>query len=464
MTMSRRKIAILLIVGASAASCGTTTTNQPEATSIAEPVVSPVVTAPSNPFADTSGQPVAAPTVEVRATDPYEAVSEAVALARSGDSGSALVALDRWSSDAEVGGWALYNVGAIHFFEGRVAEAATAWERALLADPANGAAMTALLRLRLREGRVSEARSLLRAQLTTSENAPSIRAAGLIVDLFEGRYEDVIREGGEILLLADDNLDVFYAVAEANLRLGSLELARYIVTQGTERDPERIDFYLLLSQIELEEGNRAGARTWLQRVIEREPNHLEALNNLGVLQLAARDYRGANESFERAVELDPDYRELWLNLGNARKGLQNYEGALEAFEHAREFDAQWADPWFNIGLLYLDAEFGTATRADRLQLAIDAFDAYIARAGRLAADAPVNTHRAEAVRLLEEERNLATDPFAGGGGDADPFGDGDDADPFAEDADPFGDDGADEGEESDPFGEDPFGEDPFGGE
>lgn len=457
-----RHIAALLLP-LTLVACGTTTTNQPATTPLSEPVIEAAPSAPGNPFADTSGAPIASPIVEVAATDPYEAVSEAVELARSGDSASALAALERWTSDPEVGGWALYNMGAIHYFEGRDTEAATAWERALLADPDNGAAMTSLVRLRLRDGRASEAASVVRAQLGASGNAPSIRAAGLLVTLHEGRYEEVIREGQEILLLDDANLDVFYAVAEANLQLGSIELARYIVTQGTERDPERIDFYLLLSKIEQASNNQAGARTWLQRVLDREPNHLEALNNMGVLQLGSRDFEGALASFERAIELDPEYRELWLNLGNARKGLQDYEGALEAFERARSFDAQWADPWFNIGLLYLDAEFGTASRAERLQLAIDAFDAFIARAGRLAADHAVHGHRAEASRLLEEERNLATDPFAGGGGggDADPFGESDpfaDEDPFAEE-DPFADEGDEEG---DPFGADPFGDDPFG--
>ena len=306
-----------------------------------------------------------------------------MARARDGDFASARTDLQQLLNEDEVAAHAAYALGVIAFYEGQEDLALDYFDNAMEIDPLLTDALAATVRVHLRNQDISSARAVIERQEGRSESAPEVRAVDLYVQLYEGRYEQVITGGRSILLEDDDNLDVHYTMAMANFYLGRVELAEYILQSGLDRDPDRPDFYFALAQFQLSQDNIPGAQNFLNRALEIDPNHPEAYNNLGVLQLQSRNYDGAASSFEQATNRAPEYEEAWLNLGNAYKGLGRIDEAQQAFERALQISPDYADPYFNLGVLYMDVEIGELPRIDRCNQAIDFFNNYRDRAGTL---------------------------------------------------------------------------------
>jgi len=391
-------------------------------------------------------------------------LDDAASMIRAGDFDGASAELRRLADDpAETSARAAYNLGVIAFAEGQRGQALAHFDDAMTRDPTLAEPLVAAIRVYLREGDVGSARGLADRQISRSSNAPAIRAAGLYVSLYEGRYEETIRQGREILLLDDANLDVFYTMGTANLRLGRTELARYIYQAGLERDAERPDMYFGLATLEIAAGNNPGARTMLNRALEADPHHPEAWNNLGVMLLESRNYSEAVDAFQNAARYAPDYREAWLNLGNALKGDRRYSEAQRAFERALAIDGGYADPYFNLGVMYLDSEIEGLEPMERYERSIAYFNEFRARARGLDPDHPVNDYQGEAQRLYDVQVELQSGSGDAGFGD-DGFGDdgfGDDG--FDDDWDDgFDDDGfEDDGFDDDGFDDDGFDDDGF---
>ena len=422
----------------------------------------------SDPFGD---DPFSAPAPEAVGDDPtarYEAIVDAVDAARTGDRRAARAQFEQLLDDPEYGGWAAYNLGTTHWYEGDADEARRWFELALERKPDMAEPLAALVRMELQDGDVAGARRLVSEQRALSDDAPEVRAVGLYIDLDEGRFEQVIRDGRDILLEDDDNLDVHYTMGTANLRLGRTELAAAIFQQGLDRDANRPDFYFGLAEIELRASNNPGARTWFERVLDIEPDHPEAWNNLGVLNLESRNYDAAIAAFETATRVAPDFAEAWMNLGSALKGAQRYAESGDVFEYALQLDPGYPDPHFNLGVLYLDTRMDGLTDVQRYQRAIDEFSTFRDAAGTLPADHRVYDYLQTAQQQYDTALQLEQDAANRGGGfEDDGFGDdGFGDDPFGDDGfgdDPFGDDGfEDDGFEDDPFGDESNGDDEDG--
>lgn len=416
----------------------------------------------SSGAAGTSARPVAATNVEAFAAaaareardqvDAAEASMNASLLsAADGDFRAARAELEALVADPVAGGYALHNLGVIAFYEGQAQAALDYYQRAMERDPLLAAPVVATVRMLLRQGDTAGAQRIVDRQVAASGGDPGVRAAGLLIALHNGRNADVIRDGRAILLVDDDNLDVFVIMAEAYQRAGQAQLGRFILEQGIERDATRADLHFGLARIEIAAGNNPGARAHLQRALEAEPHHPEAWNNLGLMLFRARAFEDAVDAFQNAVRFAPDYKEAWLNLGNAQKGVVDPAAAQTSFERAAQIDSRYPDPHFNLGVLYLESELGGLAPIPRYERAISYFRRFIELSGSVPADHAVHEYIAEAERQVQTIRELESRPSAPpatetGGGADDPFGD----DPFGDD--PFGD-------EEDPFGDE---EDPFG--
>jgi Tfp pilus assembly protein PilF len=364
----------------------------------------PTALTPS-PFGGGASSPVFGSAPSPAAT-PREAVDDAIAEAANGDIEEARAALGRLESDPEVGAWATYNLGVLAYRSGDRARALDRFDAALRSEPTLAAALVGIVRIHLAAGDAAAARRAVDQQTARSDGDAGVRAAGLYVLLHERRYEDVIRQGRDLLLDDEGNLDVFYTMAVAYFESGRPALAEYVVDQAMGRDDTRVEFPLLLARIRMSEDNLAGAQSVLQSALSLDPLSAEAHNNLGVVRLRLRNFSRAAESFEAAIGFAPDYAEAWLNLGNARKGMQDYDGAKEAFERALAVRSGYADAIFNLALLYMDAEIDGLGRIERLQEAIRQFDRYAALAGTIPADHPYRTYRPEAETQLATELEL----------------------------------------------------------
>jgi Tfp pilus assembly protein PilF len=321
-----------------------------------------------------------------------------------------------------------YNLGVIAQSEGDGAGATRAYEDALRADPTFGPALTALIRMELSEGDMDGAQLVYQRALAQSQNAPGIRAAGLLIQLQVGNHEGVVREARAILIQEESNIDAHYALAMAYFRLGQAELAKLVLDEAVARAPARADLWLLRSNIQISQDAEVGAIQSLRRALDADPNFVEAHNNLGVLLHRARNEVEAIRHLRRAVELRPDFAEAYLNLSNALKADGQLEEAERVARRALAADRDLAQAYLTLGLLYLDTDFPGKTRLERLQAAVDHLNRY---RDQMRASLPrgdqSEAYLNEALAALEAERALGErggDPFgdsSGGGSEGETF-------------------------------------------
>lgn len=307
--------------------------------------------------------------------------------------------------EPEGGFLAIYNLGVLHDRYGEGPEAARRYIETLRRQPDFTPALTNLLRLYIRAGEISEARTLADRYVTARPENLDHQAARLEVWAAEGRFEDVIAGARDILRRDISQVEAMYQMAIARFELGQLELAEAIMQRALQLSPERAEFYFLLALSALAQDNDAGARANLRRAIELQPHFPEARNHYGVLLHESGNHDRAIEQFEAAVNDAPAYVEATINLGNAYKAIGKYDLAEAAFQDALDVDERSAAAHFNLGILYLEAPVPGYEDIPKLEKAVESFSAYRQIVGSSqASQGPVAAYINEANTAIEREQ------------------------------------------------------------
>lgn len=339
------------------------------------------------------------------ASDVANDIKRAVRDAEKGNFEAAARDLEKLTDRGDGGFLAAFNLGVVRERQGMYDRGAKAYFLSIQKNPEFTPALENLTRLYLRQGQAGDAERIARRFVNARPDNLGHRAVLLQVDLFRGKYEDVIRSATQILRKDERHVGAMYAMAEANFELGRYELAKSIVGSAVELQPNRAELFYTAGLIEVELENDQGAIVNFRKAIEIRPQYPEARNNLGVLYQKARDYESAEEEFKNAIRAYPDFKEAYLNLGNAYKGGTKYKDAELAFKKALSIDPQFADAHFNLGILYMDGEVPGMDTITRYQKAIESLNAYKAAArGKMSADDPVDKYIGQAKKAIEVER------------------------------------------------------------
>lgn len=340
--------------------------------------------------------------------DTQDRLEAAIEAASKGDPERAKRDLRALTDDEEFGAYARYNLGVLAYADGDRNRAQKYIQEALDFDPKFGPAATAIVRQLLMEEKVAEAESFVREQLDKSDNASGIRAAALLVKLHKEDYQGVIADTRSILIDEPTNLDAHYALSVANLALGRVELAEYIMREARKRDDKRADIYFGLGKIALAEGNETEARRHWREALERNPNYPEAIVAISALDLKKMEYQDVVSALEPLVADVPEYVDAWLNYGSGLKGIGKTKEAKTAFETAIELDPRSEGAAFNMGILYLDInDFDDLEQKERMETALEWFQNYRDLAGQIDDDDPVTAYEKFAHMEIEVQEEFA---------------------------------------------------------
>ncbi|MBN1345277.1 MAG: sulfatase-like hydrolase/transferase [Phycisphaerae bacterium] len=196
-------------------------------------------------------------------------------------------------------GSAYFNLGAIHFQAGRIADARSAFEKSLEANPGYARAARALAELMRREGRRQEAIDLLRR--TTERRADA----------------EVLLALGE-LLIEDGKPDQAKDALERSLRLR----------------PDLPKARLFLGILLAGQGDPTQAERQFREAIRLAPPDAAPHYNLGVLLARQDKLAEAVQAFRAAIERDPRHANAYNALGQALMTQGHLPQAAEAFRHA----------------------------------------------------------------------------------------------------------------------------------
>lgn len=348
-------------------------------------------------------------------------IEAAISRASDGDFPTARATLEGLISEPQGGFLAAYNLAVIEERHGEVGSAEERYLLSLERQPDFTPALTNLIRLYLRSGRVSDAESLANEYVQKRPRNHDHRAARLEVWIAQGRYEDVMEGGRDVLRRDVRHPEAMYYMAVANFRLGRLELAEAILGRAMQLSSNRGEFYLLRAMIALRSENIDLARVHLVRAIELSPDLVEARNHYGVLLLESGNFDRAAEQLENAIEQAPYFVDAWINLGNVYKARGEYSLAEATFKDAIDLDSENGDAHFNLGILYLEAPVPGYEDIPRYELAIESFRRYREVVGaRIASAGPVASYISEASAAIEREEarqeQLRRAQMQGGGG------------------------------------------------
>lgn len=347
-------------------------------------------------------------TDEREAVDTQDRLEAAIEAAAKGDPGRAKRDLKALTDDEEFGAYARYNLGVLAYAEGDQSRAKKYIREALEFDPSFGPAATAIVRELLVEGKVNEAETFVREQLAKSDNASGVRAAALFVKLHKENYQGVIDDTRSILIDEPTNLDAHYALSMANLALGRVQLAEYIMREAQKRDDGRADIYFGLGKIALAGGDEEAARRQWRQALETNPDYPEAIVAISALDLKKMNYQEVVDALEPLIAEMPTYVDAWLNYGSGLKGIGKSEEAKAAFEKALDLDPRSAGAAFNMGILYLDInDFDNLEQKARMEKALEWFQTYRDFAGSVDEDDPVTAYEQFARTEIEIQEELA---------------------------------------------------------
>jgi Flp pilus assembly protein TadD len=194
----------------------------------------------------------------------------------------------------------LFDEALVHHLAGRIAEAADAYERAILLNPnyaeAHNNLATALLAL--------------------------------------GRTQDAVERCCLALSLKPDYADALNNLALALIAQGRTSDGVLCYERAIVLNPGRADTHYNLGIALASQGKTDDAATHYRHAILLRPDYAQAHNNFGNLLAAQNNSTDASFHFAQALAIDPGHFEAHHNLGNALRDQGKFDDALFHYRRA----------------------------------------------------------------------------------------------------------------------------------
>ncbi|WP_054109065.1 tetratricopeptide repeat protein [Novosphingobium sp. AAP83] len=241
------------------------------------------------------------------------------------------------------------NMGNALKDQGKLDAAISAYRRALEIKPAYADAYYNMGNALKAQGKLDEEIAAYRQALAINpRNAEALNNTGNALK-DQGKLVEAISAYRRAVEIKPTYADAFFNMGIALNQQGKLEEAMAAYRRSLDIRPIFADAYynigiVLKAQDKLEEAISA-----YKRAIDIRPAYSEAYFNLG----NALNEQGRNEdsiiAFQRALEIQPTYAEAYNNLGNRLKDRGKLAEAISAYRNALEFKPAYAEAYNNMG-------------------------------------------------------------------------------------------------------------------
>lgn len=253
---------------------------------------------------------------------------------------------------------ALVALGAAHLAAGRRAEAARAFDQAVLYAPARVEIRLGVARAWL-GGDGADAERALAVLGRAADLAPDVPAVHAALGRARERTGDAAgaAEAYERALRLDpSNRYARRRVLRLALAARDFARARHEADRLVADGPEVAEHHFLAALVADRDGRPADARrAYRQAIAVAKGDYPEAWLNLGVLEKGEGDLAAARAAYGRALELRPGYGSALVNLGKLEEAAGDAAAAEAAYRRAVELDPRHAPGWLALGQLQSDA-------------------------------------------------------------------------------------------------------------
>jgi tetratricopeptide (TPR) repeat protein len=273
-----------------------------------------------------------------------------------------------------------HNLGNILRTQGRAAEAAECYERALSLDPASVDTLYNLGNTCLGLGRRERAVTYFEQALRLKPDAIELHnnLGGVLHDL--GRYEEAIACYRKALERRPEAIETLDNLAVALRAQGQLDEAQACYERALAVCPDHVESLIGRGAVLRDRGVPAEAVAFYERSLALAPDHPEARNNLGVALVDLGRLQEAVSQYERVLARQPTRAETHSNLGVALQRQGHYAAALACYERALALRPDYAQAHFNRAIVsLLTGEFDNGWEEYEWRFAVARYDRHFDR-------------------------------------------------------------------------------------
>ncbi len=246
---------------------------------------------------------------------------------------------------------ARFRSGLLELQEGRLNEAL-----ALITQACAEAAEDARYRFGLAQvlqalGRWREAADAYRRVLISEPASFDARFALAVALQQDGRLSDAAAAYGEALALRPDDAASLGNLGSVCRELGDVDRAICLLRSALAREPGVASHAVNLGIALCQRREFAAAELLLREVLAAEPHNAEAAFNLGNALRGLHRLPAALQQFRHAVAVRPDYAHALNNLGNVHNELGELDEARSAFAAALRAQPDYVLALNNMGCL-----------------------------------------------------------------------------------------------------------------
>ena len=211
-----------------------------------------------------------------------------------------------------------YDLGVSHYDKGKIDEAISAWEIAIIVNPEFAAAYYNL-------GNAYEEKGLLKEAVSAWE---------------------------KVIEITPFDIDVYFNMGVAYTKRGMFREAAKIFKKAIKINPEDSEAHYSLGIVYVNTGKLDNAIEEYNYTIELRPDHAEAYYSLGNAYYDKNMLDSAHKSYKAAIKISSNYADAFNNLGSVLFDKGMIDEAIDAWERAIEINPNFADAYYNLGNVY----------------------------------------------------------------------------------------------------------------
>lgn len=232
-----------------------------------------------------------------------------------------------------------YDLGVSDYDKGKISEAISAWEKAIIVSPKFADAYYNL-------GNAYEEKGLLKEAISAWEKV--IEITPLDSDTYVNMgvaytkmsmFREAVKTFQKAIEINPDDPETHYSLGIVYVNTGELDKAIKEYNCTIELRPDYAAAYYSLGNAFYDKNMLDSALTSYERAIEISGDYADAYNNMGSVLFDKGMIDEAIDAWERAIEINPNLADAYYNLGNVYDEKMMFCKAVSEWRKALEVDS-----------------------------------------------------------------------------------------------------------------------------
>lgn len=245
-----------------------------------------------------------------------------------------------------------FYLGRAHQLMGNAGAARDAYQAAIELDPDLVPARVELARLRLREGRLDEARTDIDTLNKVAAGLPDTLHVNGLLAMAEGKPNRAEVFFTDLVRLLPDSAEGYFQLGASRLAQKKEKSGREALEKALALDPRRDDALEMLVTADFAAGDPAAAEARARAAAAARPDDAQRQFLLGRLLVERGDVDGGIAAFQASIKADSAFFPAYGALGRLLAEEKRYDEAIAKLKEAVAQGGRAAGPHMLLGVIY----------------------------------------------------------------------------------------------------------------